>query len=113
MLDSAREQQLAHDVFEAGQVRSRYPQYRINDDEVAVFDHAAGLLRPESAVQCAWTAARRNGARLFPYQPVRSVAQRGANWGVRTESGDVYVDHVVLAPGPWAPLLEPLHHLYR
>jgi len=111
VLRSAAEHELPHEVLDTGRARERFPQHHLDDGEVAVFDPAAGVLRPEPAVQAALRAAAEAGARVLPHHPVHDVAETADGW--RITSGDAVfdVDHVVFAPGPWAPQLEPLRPL--
>lgn len=111
VLDCAREHALAHELLDTDQARERFPQYRLDDGEVAVFDPAAGVLRPEPAVQAALRAAANAGARVLPHHPVREVAETARGWRLTSADTVFDVDHVVFAPGPWAPHLEPLRSL--
>ncbi|GAB3562155.1 N-methyl-L-tryptophan oxidase [Amycolatopsis endophytica] len=107
----AREHGLAHEILGAHEVAKRFPQHTADEDEVAVFDPAAGVLRPEPAVQAALHAAVDAGATLLPHHPVHEVAETAAGWRITSEGRHFDVDHVVFAPGPWAPRLEPLRGL--
>ncbi|MEV0701687.1 N-methyl-L-tryptophan oxidase [Saccharopolyspora sp. NPDC050389] len=107
----AEEHGLDHEVLDAELARKRFPQHRIDDDEVMVLDPAAGVLRPEPAVQAALRTAAGAGAKLLPYHRITEVAETARGW--RISSGDEHfdVDHVVFAPGPWVRRLEPLRAL--
>lgn len=102
---------LDHEVLDAAQARKRFPQHRFDDDEVAVLDPAAGVLRPEPAVQAALRVAADEGAEVLPHHRVTDVAETARGWRISSDSSTFDVDHVVFAPGPWAPALEPLRSL--
>ncbi|MGP4021546.1 N-methyl-L-tryptophan oxidase [Saccharopolyspora sp. 5N708] len=108
---SAEEHDLDHEVLDTAAARERFPQHRIDDGEVMVLDPAAGVLRPEPAVQAALRAAEEAGATALPYHPVDEVAETAEGWRVRSAGKHFDVDHVVFAPGPWARGLEPLRAL--
>jgi sarcosine oxidase len=107
----AQECGLDHEVLGAAEANERFPQHRLDDDEVAVLDPAAGVLRPELAVQAALRAAMTDGARLLPYHEVDEVAEISGGWRIRSGAEVFDVDHAVFAPGPWARRLGPLRHL--
>src|SRR5437763_1103001 len=44
---------LSHRLLDANQLRAEYPAHRVSDDDVAIFEHEAGFLRPELAVATA------------------------------------------------------------
>lgn len=102
---------LDHEVIDAAEAATRFPQHRLDPDEIAVFDPAAGVLRPEPAVQAALRAAETAGARLVSYQRVDDVTETASGWRVSTAEARHDVDHVVFAPGPWARRLAPLRKL--
>lgn len=107
----AEERDLECEVLDAEVARQRFPQHRIDDDEVMVLDPEAGVLRPEPAVQAALRAAEEEGASLLSYCPVDDVAETAHGWRISSDGRRYDVDHVVFAPGPWAPTLEPLRAL--
>ncbi|MER6988788.1 N-methyl-L-tryptophan oxidase [Saccharopolyspora hirsuta] len=107
----AEEHDLDHEVLDADLARKRFPQHRIDDDEVMVLDPAAGVLRPEPAVQAALRAAAEAGAKILPYHHITEVAETAQGWRITSAGKDFDVDHVVFAPGPWAHRLEPLRSL--
>ncbi|CAM02241.1 sarcosine oxidase [Saccharopolyspora erythraea NRRL 2338] len=107
----AEEHGLDHEVLDTAEARSRFPQHRVDDDEVIVLDPAAGVLRPEPAVQAALRAAEEAGASVLPYHPVDGVAETSSGWRITSGGKHFDVDHVVFAPGPWALRLEPLRTL--
>ncbi|HEY3504809.1 MAG TPA: N-methyl-L-tryptophan oxidase [Actinocatenispora sp.] len=111
VLGCAAEHELPHETLVAQDIRRRFPQHRVDDDEIAVLDPQAGVLRPEVGVQAALAAAAEAGAEILPYHRVRDLTRRGAGWRVSTDGRDLDVDWIVLAPGPWAretPLLSEL-----
>jgi sarcosine oxidase len=58
-LRSAREHGLEHELLDAETVERRYPQHRMHKGEIALFERAAGVLRPEACVLAAVAAAQR------------------------------------------------------
>ncbi|GAB2750666.1 N-methyl-L-tryptophan oxidase [Salinifilum aidingensis] len=107
----AEQHGLACEVLDAGTARARFPQHHLDDDEVAVLDPNSGVLRPEPAVQAALRTAERAGARVLPYHRVDDLAETSGGWRLTSGGRRFDVDHVVFAPGPWAPGLAPLRDL--
>ncbi|WP_263252338.1 N-methyl-L-tryptophan oxidase [Saccharopolyspora rosea] len=107
----AEEHGLDHEVLTAAESNARFPQHRLDDGEIAVLDPAAGVVRPEPAVQAALRAAESAGARLLPYHRVDAVEPTASGWRISCGDAVFDVDHVVFAPGPWARALEPLRDL--
>ncbi|MBK0870152.1 N-methyl-L-tryptophan oxidase [Saccharopolyspora sp. HNM0986] len=107
----AEEHDLDHEVLDTAAARQRFAQHRIDDDEIMVFDPAAGVLRPEPAVQAALHAAGLAGASILPYHRVDDVAETARGWRITSGATHFDVDHVVFAPGPWARQLDPLSTL--
>lgn len=107
----AEERDLEHEVLETAEARRRFPQHRLDDGEVMVLDPAAGVLRPEIAVQAALLAAETAGARALPRSPVDEAAETPSGWRISSNDAVFDVDHVIFAPGPWARQLDPLRNL--
>jgi len=101
--ECATDHDLPHEILAAQAIRRRYPQHRVDDDEIALLDPQAGVLRPEVGVQAALAAAADAGAEILPYHRVRDIDRRGTGWRIGTDGRQVDADWIVLAPGPWAP----------
>src|SRR5437763_1231043 len=52
-MESIRVHHLPHDLLDAPELRARYPTHRVGDDDVGIFEHEGGFLRPERAVVAA------------------------------------------------------------
>ncbi|MDS2172616.1 N-methyl-L-tryptophan oxidase [Nesterenkonia sp. CL21] len=102
---------LPHETLTATEARLRFPHLPLEDSEIAILDHSAGVLRPEHAVQAAAQQAETRGATLHRYSPVLSLASSATGAVVHTRDGDDEFDHVILCPGPWAPMMPALARL--
>jgi sarcosine oxidase len=87
---SAREWGLEHEVLQPVDVHRRFPRYRLRDDEIAVYDVAAGFVRPEKAVAAALGRARSLGAEIHTGVAVRDV-----------DSSALHARHVIVCAGAW------------
>jgi sarcosine oxidase len=102
-LAAARAYGLAHELLDAGQVRVRFPAFTPADDEVALFEQGAGLVRPERAIAAHLEMARAHGADLRTGAEVHSWTATGEGATVTTADGVLEADRLILAPGAWAP----------
>src|SRR5580692_10504360 len=50
-LAAARKHGIAHELLDAGEIRKRFPQFAVRNDEVGYFEKEAGFLRPEECVR--------------------------------------------------------------
>lgn len=99
---------LDHEILDAAQMARRFPQFRLDDEEVGVLDPAAGIFRPELAVQAARNESLRHGARYLPYTRVLGIRPQAHGIVLDTAEGSAAFDSVVLATGPWANELSGL-----
>lgn len=95
-LESAHEHHLDVRTLEAAEMRKRYPQHIVADDEVAVLDPAAGFVRPERAVE-----AMTRGVDLRRDTVVTRVEPNGDGVDIVAENGRDHFDAAVIAAGPW------------
>ena len=49
---------IAHEVLESADIRRRYPQFKLQGDELAYLERDAGFVRPEEAIAAQLQAAR-------------------------------------------------------
>jgi len=94
---SAREWGLEHEMLRPAEVHQRFPRYRLRDDEIAVYDAAAGFVRPEKAVAAALACAKALGAEIHTGVAVES-AEPGA---VRAGGKTWRARHVIVCAGAW------------
>ncbi|MGX1880559.1 N-methyl-L-tryptophan oxidase [Streptomyces sp. NPDC055287] len=104
---SARQWDLPHEMLDAAEIRRRFPTLTPRDDEVALHEERAGLVRPENTVAAHVQLATQGGADLHFEEPmIRWEALEGGR-GVRVHTAeDSYTaGHLVVCPGAWAPRL--------
>ncbi len=95
---------IPHDVMDADETMRRFPQFRLQGNEIAYYEPGGGYVRPERCVAAQLTLARRHGAAIRPNSPIISVAQDGAGVRVTTAAGDsILAGNAVLAAGAWSP----------
>jgi sarcosine oxidase len=103
-LGAAREWGLEHELLDAAEVRRRFPTLAPADDEVGMFEAAAGFARPEATVTAHLDLAAARGAELRFGEPALSwTATPGGGVRVRTATGEHEAGALVVSPGSWAP----------
>lgn len=113
-MGTVRDFDLPHRVLSTEDLRKEYPQHRVFDGDIGLFDEYGGGLRPEVAVMSALDVAESRGARLFFNTPVLGIEEHGHGVVVRTTQGSWLADTVVVASGSWSTRLSPeLNELLR
>jgi sarcosine oxidase len=104
-IDAAREFRIPHEVLSSAEMRQRYPQIRLQGDELAYFEPGAGFLRPEACIGAQLELARQAGAQIFTNETVLDIDASGDTVEVRTDRGAYSAAHVIIAAGAWIPKL--------
>ena len=104
---SAAAHGLKHEILSAAQLRRRFPQHLVDDDDIGFYEEDAGIVRPERAVVAAVRAARAAGARLVAGESVQEIVPDPERPVVRLAGRDLAAGHVVVAAGAWLPRLLP------
>jgi len=106
-VEAAVEHGIAHERLDAAQIRRRFPQFAVADDEVGYFEPVAGLLRPEACIETQLRLAERAGAVLRLNAEVDAVDWGSNGVTVRARNEEFAADRLVMAMGAWAPDLLP------
>ena len=107
-LASALQWQLAHEVYEAAELRRRYPMVTPRDDEIGVYEAIAGALFPEAGVQAHLDVAADAGAELR--FGVASAGWDANDAGVRVTLADgtqLDGERLAICAGPWFAPVAP------
>ncbi|MEU0074717.1 N-methyl-L-tryptophan oxidase [Streptomyces sp. NPDC006332] len=102
---SARQWDLPHEMLDAEEIRRRFPTLTPRDDEVALFERKAGLLRPENTVAAHLQLATRQGADLHFEEPMTRWEPYRDGVRVHTAENTYTAGQLVICPGAWAPQL--------
>ena len=100
-LASAKEHGLEHEVLDGTQVGRRFARHRLVDDEVAVYEEAAGFVRPEAGITAALGRARALGAGIVTGLPVEHVEPIAGGVQVRAAGRTWRGRHAVVCAGAW------------
>mgnify|MGYP001313501794 CR=1 FL=1 len=108
-LAAANKYGIGHEVLNATEMRRRFPQFLVEDDEIGYFEDEAGFLRPENCVEAQLCLADKLGARVSTGEQVLDLSSVEGGVHVRTDRGDYLAEHLVLTAGPWLPKLLGRH----
>lgn len=106
---------IAHEMLDAAEIRARYPQLIVRDDELGYFEPSAGFVRPEACIRAQLELAAKCGAELRTNEAVLSFTPKPQGVEIKTCNGGVVADRVVVAAGAWLPALlnDRLASLFR
>jgi sarcosine oxidase len=99
---SALRWQLAHRIYDAPELRARFPMLTPRDDEIGVYEAVAGAVFPEAGVRAHLDAAAEDGAELR--FGVRVTGWDAGDTGVSVTLADgtrVEAERLALCAGPW------------
>jgi sarcosine oxidase len=105
---AAQQYGVPHELLDAGQIRRRFPQFNVADDESGYFEPSAGFVRPEACVHVQLELAAHHGAKV--HRGERATAFDASDGGVTvtTDRGDYAADRLIVTAGPWlAELVGP------
>lgn len=88
-LAAARRFGIDHEILAPAEMRRRFPQFRVRDNEAGYYEPDAGYLRPEACIRAQLDLARKHGAEIRVGERVASLGSLPA---ART---------VILAAGAW------------
>ena len=95
------------EVLSASEARTRFPQIRVADHEVCVYDRWAGYIESGRAVSLMARMARDGGVEVREYARVDSLKERPSHVEVVSSGEPATFDRVVVAAGVWVGRLLP------
>ena len=90
-----------YELLDADELVSRWPQFRLQGDERAVYQKDTGLVDARRANASHVALARAHGAEVLEETPVRAVRPSGDGVEVVTDGGSFFADRVVVASDMW------------
>ncbi len=102
---AAKRFDIGHEILTADEIRKRFPQFNVRDNEMGYFEHKAGFLRPENCVRVQLALAEKHGAELHRNERVLTFTQEGTIVHVTTDKGEYTAEKLIVCAGPWLPNL--------
>lgn len=98
---------LPHRYLDPRELRLKFPQFTVRDDDAGILDMLGGALRPEAAVLAAAGQARLHGAEIWDNTDTFAVEPRGDHVHIATSRGSVEAERVIVTAGPWTRRVVP------
>lgn len=98
---AARTFGIDHELLDAAEIRRRYPQFAVADEEFGYFEPSAGFLRPEMCVHSQLQLAQRHGAALHPDETAVSIRSQAGAVAVATDKARYEAAHLIVTAGAW------------
>jgi monomeric sarcosine oxidase len=96
---------IGYERLDGAEVMRRWPQFRIANDQDALFQADGGILDIRKAVAAQLDLARANGATVVANAEVLGMDDTGSGLRLTTTAGEFEVDRVVLCAGAWTARL--------
>lgn len=106
-LASLRAHRLQHELLGPAEAAGRFPQHRLAEQQVVLWEEGAGVLRPELAIRSAAEQAVSLGATLVTGARAEAVEVGGGSVTVRAGAASYRARHLVVCAGPWLGGLLP------
>jgi sarcosine oxidase len=107
---AARKFNIAHELLDARAIRSRFPVFKVRDNETGYFESEAGFVRPEACIAAQLDLAKRGGAELRLDERVPRFEEQSSGVRVETERGTHVADRLIVTAGAWLPTLLGAEH---
>jgi sarcosine oxidase len=104
-LAAAQKFGIAHELLDADEIRHRFPQFNVADDERGYFERDAGFLRPEECVRAQLAQAERSGAEIHRDEEVLEFRGSATGVSVRSNRATYNAATLIVAAGAWLPEL--------
>jgi len=106
-LTSAHEYSLPYSLLSAKDVSERFPAFKVEETETALFEPNAGLLFPERCVEAYKNLAENEGGKIQFGERVTKWEPGRSSVTVTTEKESYLGERIVFAAGPWNAELLP------
>lgn len=94
-----------YEILEAGDIRRRFPQFRVHNDEVGYFEPSAGFVRPEACVAAQLQLARSCGADIHLNERVLGYDEGNTDIVLATSGSTYRTERLIVCAGSWLPSL--------
>lgn len=102
---AAKKYNIKHEILDATQIRKRFPQFNVQDNESGYYEYNAGFLRPEECVGAQISLADKYGATIHKNEKVESFSEKDGIVSVKTNLGEYEAKKLIISAGPWFPAL--------
>lgn len=104
-LAAAKKFNIKHEILNAIQIRKRFPQFNVQDNEIGYYEYEAGFLRPEECVRAQLDLAKKYNAILHMNEKVEGFLEKDGEVYVKTNLSKYQAKKLIISAGPWFPKL--------
>jgi sarcosine oxidase len=102
-LAAARKYGIRHELLSAQDIRTRFPQFNVDDDEIGYYEYEAGFLRPEQCIRSQLALAQALGATVHTNETMQYFEETDQGISIQTDQNTYKAEKLVLSVGPWLP----------
>ncbi|MGH9174685.1 MAG: N-methyl-L-tryptophan oxidase, partial [Vicinamibacterales bacterium] len=99
--ESMRAAGIPFDTLDARETMKRFPQWRLDDGDRALYQAESGLVDPRRAIQTQLALARAHGATVLDETPVREIRPTADGVDVVTDAGTFQAARMVVTSDAW------------
>lgn len=105
LVEGANRYKIPHKMFRSGdEIKSRFPQFRVRDQDVAFFDEWGGYVLPERCISAHLNSASRLGANFQFNTALADFRAKDRAVEIVCDDGSTHQsDHLLIATGAWLP----------
>jgi sarcosine oxidase len=104
-IKAAKKYNIRHDLLNAIEIRNRFPQFNIQEDEEGYYEYDAGFLRPEKCIEAQINLAEHYGATTHKNEKVESFSEEKGIVQVKTNFKNYKAKKIIITAGPWLPTM--------
>ncbi len=102
---AAEKYRIPHQILRAEEIRTRFPQFHVRDDEIGYYEPSAGFLRPEACIDAQLQLAKAYGAAIHTNERVLDFQAAADEVTVTTEQRTYSAEKLIISAGAWLPQL--------
>lgn len=97
----AKSSQIPHSTWSSGELKSKYPQFLLEETGKAYFEPSAGIVFPEKIIQTQLELGSKNGAEIKVYSPVNSISTKNGSVILDLKEYQIEAKKVLISSGGW------------
>ncbi|NED96281.1 N-methyl-L-tryptophan oxidase [Phytoactinopolyspora alkaliphila] len=94
---------IRYEMVDVAEIRARWPQWRIGEDTVGMYQADGGILDIGRATAAQIALARAHGVTFLPETPVLGIASHTDHVTIQTSQGPFRADGATLCVASWTP----------
>jgi sarcosine oxidase len=111
--EAAKKYGIKHRLLSANDLKNKYPQFHISENELAYYENAMGFLRPEACIAAHLALAKMNGATIHFQEKVLSIDMSQNNLSIITNKARYQASQIIISIGAWIHDLLPIAYTQK